>query len=71
MDDTVITDNGDAEKVLATVAAIVFAFLEKYPDTIVHAMGVTLSRTRLYQMGISKNIEEIQEKYQVFGFIRR
>ncbi len=66
-DDMVITDNGDTEKVLATVATIVFTFLDKYTNAIVHAMGATPSRTRLYQIGISKNIEELQEKYQVFG----
>jgi hypothetical protein len=67
LDDTVITDNGDTEKVLATVATTVFAFLDKYTNAIVHAMGATPSRTRLYQIGISKNIEELQEKYQIFG----
>jgi hypothetical protein len=66
-DDTSITNNGDTEKVLATVALIVFAFLEKYPSAIVYAKGATPTRTRLYQMGISKNIEEIQEKYEIRG----
>lgn len=32
IDDTVITNNGDGEKVLSTVAATVYAFTDKYPD---------------------------------------
>ncbi len=32
VDDTVISDNGDSQKVLATVAATVYAFTDKYPE---------------------------------------
>ena len=33
INDRIITDNGDRDKVLATVAATVYAFTDKYPDS--------------------------------------
>ena len=32
VDDLVVSDNGDSEKVLATVVAAVYAFFDKYPE---------------------------------------
>jgi hypothetical protein len=32
IDDKVISNNGDSEKVLATVVATVYAFIDKYPN---------------------------------------
>lgn len=69
IDDVVITNNGDIDKVLATVAATVYNFLEKYPNAIVVATGSTPTRTRLYKIGISKNLDEIKENFIVKGLI--
>jgi hypothetical protein len=41
--------------------------MKKYPDAIVYAKGSNLARTRLYQIGISKNLEEINEQFEVWG----
>ena len=49
-DDKVISNNNDTKKVLATVAATVFAFMDEYPDAFIHAKGSTLARTRLYRI---------------------
>jgi hypothetical protein len=62
-----VTNNGDSLKVLATVASIVYAFIEKYPDAWVFATGSTFVRTRLYRMGITNNLAEIKEDFDVFG----
>ena len=48
VDDKVISDNGDIEKVLATVVSAVYAFADKHSDVWVYATGSTSSRTRLY-----------------------
>ena len=71
IDDTVITDNKDSLKVLATVASTVYVFLSKYPNVAVVAKGSTKSRTRLYQIGISNNLEEICADFNVYGRIER
>jgi len=67
IDDTVISNNGDSEKVLATVVATVYAFTDKYPNAWIYATGSTKSRTRLYRMGITKFLSEVKEDFEVLG----
>lgn len=69
MDDSIITNNGDGGKVLATVAFTLYAFMEKFPDAIVLATGSTKARNRLYRIGISKHLEEISNDFKVYGLI--
>lgn len=69
IDDEVITNNGDSEKVLATVASTLYSFTDKFPDALVFATGSTKSRTRLYRMGINNHLEEIQKDFDVFGLV--
>jgi hypothetical protein len=68
-DDKSISDNKDSLKVLATVAATVFSFTEQYKDVLVFATGSTSARTRLYRIGISNNLEEIEQNFIVQGYI--
>jgi hypothetical protein len=44
-DDKIISDNQDSRIVLATVAATLFEFTEKYPDAIITATGSSLAPT--------------------------
>jgi len=67
IDDSTISNNGDSEKVLATVVATAYAFTDKYPDTWIYATGSTKSRTRLYRMGITKFLSEVKEDFEVLG----
>ena len=67
INDRIITDNGDRDKVLATVAATVYAFTDKYPDSWVYLTGSSKSRTRLYRMGIAKFFEELNQDFEVYG----
>lgn len=68
-DDTVITDNSDREKVLATVAETVRIFLNKRPNAYVYATGNSHTRTRLYRIGISNNLEAISNDFDVLGLL--
>lgn len=67
IDDTVVSNNGNSEKVLATVVATVYAFSEQYPDCFIYAAGSTKARTRLYRMGISRYLDEIKNDFEVYG----
>lgn len=67
IDDKVISNNGDSEKVLATVVATVYAFTDRYPDSWIYATGSTLARTRLYRMGISKFLNEVTDDFEILG----
>jgi hypothetical protein len=67
IDDTVVTNNGDSRKVLATVAATVYAFTFKHPEAWIHIEGSTHIRTRLYRMGITNNLLEIKKDFIIHG----
>jgi hypothetical protein len=67
--DIIVSNNGDSRKVLATVAASVYAFTGKYPNAFVFATGSTKARTRLYRIGISNNLDEILQNFEVFGLM--
>lgn len=67
IDDKVITDNGDSEKVLASVVAAIYSFCEKTPDALIYATGSTAARTRLYRMGINKYYDIVKEDFMIFG----
>ena len=69
INDVVVTDNSDSEKVLATVALTVHKFFDIYPHKSVFITGSTETRTRLYRMGIAKNLEELQNEFHLFGLI--
>jgi len=67
LNDLSISNNGDSEKVLATVVATLYVFFDEHPDAIVYATGSTNSRTRLYQMGINKYFDTSQNDFKIFG----
>lgn len=68
IDDTIVSNNGDRDKVLATVAATVLEFAGKNGNLVVFARGVNPARTRLYQMGINANLAEIEKFFLLLGF---
>jgi len=70
LDDKVISNNGDTDKVLATVAATIHEFFNGFPNSIVYSKGSSLSRTRLYQINISKYIAEIESEFDVYGELK-
>lgn len=69
IDDEVVTNNGDSEKVLATVASTLYIFMEKFPDAMVFASGSSKARTRLYRIGIGNNLAEIQKDFDIYGLV--
>lgn len=67
IDDLTVSNNGDSEKVLATVVSAVYAFTDKNRNAWVYATGSTQSRTRLYKRGISKYYEEAVNDFEIYG----
>lgn len=67
INDLSITNNSDSQKVLATVASTIYAFIERYPNAIIFATGSTAVRTRLYRMGITNNLADIKKDFVVYG----
>jgi hypothetical protein len=68
VDDSVRSNNGDRDMVLATVASTALNFFDQFPKAKIFAEGSTPARTRLYQMGIAHNILEINKDFDVLGF---
>ncbi len=70
INDLSVTNNGDSLKVLATVASTVYAFTERHPNAWILATGSTAVRTRLYRMGITNNLAEIEADFIVLGYTK-
>jgi hypothetical protein len=69
INDLAVSDNGDTEKVLATVVNAVYTFFNNYPDVFVYATGSTKARTRLYRMGITRFYDEMEKDFYLYGQI--
>ncbi len=67
IDDKVVSNNGDRELVLHTVADALVDFLEKRPFAFVLIRGSSMSRIRLYQIGIAYFWHAINDRYEVLG----
>lgn len=62
-----VSNNGDREKILTTIFTIIVDFLNRFPDMAVYAVGSTPSRTRLYQLSITKYWDIITPRLNVYG----
>ena len=69
LNDAIRSNNGDRGKILNTVASTIIDFIDRHPHAEVFAEGSTPARTRLYQMGISNNLEEISKDFDIHGYI--
>lgn len=64
-----ISNNGDLEKVMATVAQCIAHFFEHYPSADIYLQGNTPTRTRLYRIIISRELQKIRKYYEIYGTI--
>jgi hypothetical protein len=67
IDDFSISNNGDRNKILATVAFAIDIYLTKYPEKWVYIKGSTRERTRLYRMAIGLNFNELTTKFEIYA----
>jgi hypothetical protein len=63
IDDFIISDNGDRNKILATIVTVVEDYTIKYPERLISFKGSTKERTRLYRMAIGINQEELSRNF--------
>ena len=54
-----------------TVAATAIVFTNRRPDAIIFASGSTPARNRLYQINIARFLDEVQELFNVEGYINK
>ncbi len=68
IDDSTISNNGDRDKVLATIVSIIKEYTEKYPERWIIFRGNTRARNRLYRMAVGLNLEELSENFLIYGY---
>jgi hypothetical protein len=66
IDDFTTNNNKDRDKILATIAAIVFDFTSCFPKCYIFFVGSTKERTRLYRMAIVLNLEELNKTFIIW-----
>ena len=69
IDDKVISDNKDANKILVTIARTVLQFVKHFQGAKILIVGSTRTRTRLYQMAIAQNLTAINKHFDIQGLI--
>ncbi len=69
LDDLTISNNGDRNKILATILRVVDRYTNRFPDRYVIFKGSTEQRTRLYRMAISLHLEELSEIFDIYADI--
>jgi hypothetical protein len=71
VDDRAVTNNGDTDRVLVTVAFTIYAFYKEYLDASVYLSESTTSRTRLYQININKFYDYISRDFIIYGELEK
>ena len=66
-DDQAVSNNGDLELILATVAAAVYDFCRYHSGASIFAVGGTPARTRLYRMAIARHLNRLQAQFRIYG----
>lgn len=69
IDDSVITNNQDAIKVIRTVAKITIEFLEENPLATIKIEPVDEKRKKLYNFTFQRHFKEIEPIFKVIGLI--
>lgn len=65
--DLSVTDNGDLHEIMVTVMKAIRLFLDQNPEKLIYFKATTKSRTRLYQIAISKVYSMIDDELTVMG----
>jgi hypothetical protein len=70
LDDYRISDNGDRNKILATVFTVVDIYTKKFPERWITFRGSTSERTRLYRMAVGLNLDELSQIFEIYAFVQ-
>lgn len=68
IDDYIKSDNGDRNKILATIFKVVDLYTKKYPERWIAFSGSTKERTRLYRIAVGLNLEELCQNFEIYVY---
>ncbi len=71
IDDSIMTNNHDAMRVIRTVANIAYAFLRRHPETTIRIRPVDEKRKKLYNLIFQRHFKEIEPVFDVRGWINK
>jgi len=66
--DSIISNNGDRDMILATIGQIIYHFTNHNSKAGIFFQGSSPARTRLYQQGLNKFCIQITQFFDVFGY---
>lgn len=66
-----VSNNGDRDKILATIVDICYSYFELYSNHVITFTGANVARTRLYQMAISKYFDELSLDFHIYGELNK
>ena len=66
VDDFIVSNNGDRNKILATIFEVVKSYTQKYPGHWIFFSGSTEERNRLYRMAVGLNFEELNSFFNIY-----
>ncbi|WP_298709243.1 hypothetical protein [Chitinophaga sp.] len=69
INDRSVSNNGDTNKVLATVAKTAVNYLDEFGPALIIVKGTTPARTRLYQIALNNYRIELEKLFEVLGLI--
>jgi len=67
VDDFSVNNNGDRNKILATIAKAIDNYTKQYPYRKIYIIGNTEARTRLYRMAIGLNLDELSLTFDIYA----
>src|SRR5688572_26982983 len=67
LNDGIRLNNGDRDKILATIVAAISKFTTEYPEKVIWFTGSSPDRTRLYRMIITLHLEELSKSFTILG----
>lgn len=70
IDDEIISNNGDRDKILATVFSALYIYTSQFPEHFVTIKGSTQARTRLYRMAITVYGDEFIDEFTILGLTK-
>lgn len=69
IDDDTLSNNGDIQKVIATVVYSAYLFTEHHPESFILFGSSNPAKLRLYRMFLSHNLTEILKEFVVNGAV--
>lgn len=69
LDDSIVSNNGDRNKILATVVEALSDYTTKFPDRWIFFTGSTEARTRLYRMVVDLNLEYLSTRFEINALV--